>query len=248
MIAVDVGNTFIKTAYFNAGEIAGINYVPTQTCIDEGGFFRLLPETYSDAGEAVAIVSVRKAALDIIARETFTKFGAGPFIVDADTDTGIRNLYLSKDTLGLDRLVTAAAAWKLYSEKNRPVIVVDMGTATTVDLVSKEGEFIGGLIVPGIKSALAGLLIAAPELPDVKIERIQTLIGRTTYECMSSGAMAAHAGMIRGVCEMIDPGAVVLITGGMAEAVLNWLPGRFIFDENLLMKGLKIIYDRNHNP
>jgi type III pantothenate kinase len=246
MLAIDVGNTFIKAAVIDDGGIAKMLYLPTEDCIRENKYFSLL-KIKEVPGNCIAIASVRKPALEIIKNEALSLFGKSPFIVDISTDTGIKNLYLTPHTLGIDRLVTAAAAWHLYKEDDRPVITVDMGTATTIDLISVNGEFMGGIITPGLESALIGLLGNAPELPKVIIEKVERLIGRTTAESMSSGAVTAHAAMIRGLTDMIDDHAVVVVTGGMAPVISNWLKRQYIIDENLMFKGLKIIYERNLN-
>jgi type III pantothenate kinase len=246
MLAIDVGNTFIKAAVIDEGGVSEISYLSTEECIRKNRYFSMMPLAES-GGKGIVVASVRKQALEIIKEEAMALFGKTPFIVDINTETGIRNLYLSPDTLGIDRLVTAAAAWHLYRKKGRPVITVDLGTATTVDLISASGEFAGGIIAPGLQSALLGLLENAPELPKVAVEKAERLIGRTTSECMSSGAVASQAAMIRGLTEMIDTQAVVVVTGGMVPMISNWLKESYIIDDNLMFKGLKIIYDRNSN-
>jgi type III pantothenate kinase len=246
MLAIDVGNTFIKAAVMDNEGVNEKFYLHTETCISKNTYFPLV-NINKVPGDSIVIASVRKPVLDIIRNEALRLFGKSPFIVDISTDMGLKNLYLTPGTLGVDRLVTSAAAWHLYSQDHRALITVDMGTATTLDLISANGEFIGGVIAPGLESALAGLLGNAPELPRVAIEKVERLVGRTTVECMSSGAVASHAAMIRGLADMIDRHAVVVVTGGMANSISNWLNGRYIIDEDLMFKGLKIIHERNLN-
>lgn len=246
MLAIDVGNTYIKAAVIDDGGITETSYLLTEECIRENRYFSLSPLAESGK-KGIVIASVRKQVLEIIKDEALALFGKTPFCVDIHTESGIKNLYLSPHTLGIDRLVTAAAAWYLYKKDSRSIITIDMGTATTIDLINAGGEFMGGIIAPGLQSALAGLLENAPELPKVIIGKVERLIGRTTAECMSSGAVASHAAMIRGLTDMIDDKAVVVVTGGMAPMISNWLTKSYIIDENLMFKGLKIIYDINHN-
>jgi type III pantothenate kinase len=246
MLTIDIGNTYIKAAVIDDGGVSETSYVATEESIRKKRYFSL--STLAESGKkGIVVASVRKQALEIIKDEALNLFGKPPFIVDINTETGLRNLYLSPLTMGIDRLVTAAAAWHLYRKEGRSVIAIDMGTATTVDLISSGGEFAGGIIAPGLQSALSGLLEKAPELPKVIIEKVERLIGRTTSECMSSGAVASQAAMIRGLADMIDDQAVVVVTGGMAPVISNWLKKSYIIDENLMFKGLKIIYDRNSN-
>jgi type III pantothenate kinase len=245
MLAIDIGNTFIKVAVFKGNDITDVFSVPTERCLSENAFLKHLPEHVLKSENSVVISSVRKKVLEIISREIVSRTACEPFVCDIGTDTGITNKYLTPETLGIDRLITAAAAFRLYSRKGRPVIVVDMGTATTVDIVSAEGSFIGGVITAGLNSSLKGLLAEAPELPDVNIEKMERLVGRTTLECMSSGAIAGHAAKITGLCSMMAKDAVVVVTGGLVKVLSNWFKEDYIIDEHLLFKGLKLIYEYN---
>lgn len=245
MLAIDIGNTYIKTAVFKNGEVADVYFTETDRCQEEKAYYSLLPGIAPAINEAVVISSVRKPVLEIIKKETSAITGNEPFVCSIKMKTGIQNEYLTCHTLGIDRIIAAAAAWHLYRNQNKPLIAVDMGTATTVDFVSAEGSFKGGIITSGLNSALKGLLLQAPELPETRIEKIERLVGRTTEECMAAGAMAAHAATVRGLCDMIAPDAVVVVTGGMAAYVSNWLKDHYIVDELLLFKGMKIIYELN---
>lgn len=245
MLAIDVGNTLIKTAVFKGDEISEIFFASTEEAQLRRVFIELFPDISFGRNEPVVVASVRKKVLEIIKKEIIFKTGLEPFICDIKTETGLTNKYLTPETLGIDRLITSTAAWRLYRQQGRPVITVDMGTATTIDMVTDKGSFIGGVITPGLISAFNGLLEDAPELPDIKIEKVERLIGRTTKECMLSGAVAAHAAKIRGLCGMMAPEAVVVVTGGLLNVLSNWLEDSYILDEHLLFKGLKLIYEYN---
>jgi type III pantothenate kinase len=162
---------------------------------------------------------------------------------------GIANLYATKETLGTDRLVDAAACYHLHTKGKRPGIVIDMGTATTIDYITEKGEFLGGAIAPGLVSAYRGLLAFAPELPEVGISKVESPIGTTTKDCIRIGVIAGHAAMAQALSSMMaragggDP--LVVYTGGLAEVVEAWMPGEYIRDEHLTLKGLSIIYRIN---
>ena len=126
-----------------------------------------------------AISSVRAAAAEIIEREIQAVTGTPPLFVNVGTPMGIEISYDTKETLGMDRLVAAAAAYHLYRSPERlGLVVIDMGTATTIDYITGQGVFIGGMIAPGLRSAYQGLLAAAPQLPQVDDLSVPRIIGR----------------------------------------------------------------------
>ncbi|MBN1635233.1 MAG: type III pantothenate kinase, partial [Deltaproteobacteria bacterium] len=160
--------------------------------------------------------------------------------------------YHTKETLGVDRLVNAAAACFLYGIQGKPVIVIDMGTATTIDYVNPQNEFLGGAIAPGLVSASKGLEINAPELPQIDLSSDVSAIGRTTDECIRSGVILGHAAMIKGMVDLMsaqshETGPIVVLTGGLSEVVKESFSDRYIFDKNLTLKGLYHIYRINRH-
>ena len=250
MLAIDVGNTHITNALFDGGDIKPINSIPTAQCAEDVIFFDSLslPKGYVPAD--IIISSVRKDITEIITHECVARFHVTPFVVDVYVEMGIVNLYKSKETLGIDRVVNAAAAYHLYSRGTCPIIVADMGTATTIDYVTQAGEFLGGAIAPGLASAYQGLISLAPELPLVEINPVQAVIGQTTEDCMRSGIVISHAAMVREMAAMMarEKGTepAVVITGGLSALVRNKLPQACIVDEHLTLKGLSIIYNINN--
>jgi type III pantothenate kinase len=246
MLAIDIGNTNITAGIFKGSDLLGVYRVPTEDCLRGSAFFAHVPVLCNALPDSAVMVSVRSAAARIIIRELEESTGASPMLVDVTTPMGIEVSYETKETLGVDRLVCAAAAFHLYRKKHRPVIVIDMGTATTIDYVSEDGVFLGGMIAPGIKSAYQGLISAAPGLPRLDNLFESELIGTSTETCVRSGVVMGHACMIRKVVEMMTrknkAKPVVVLTGGTSGMVANGLPKTYIVDNDLILKGLCVIW------
>jgi type III pantothenate kinase len=249
MLAIDVGNTHITCAFMEGDEIRLLRRVPTETCIARNAFLDLLDPGGLPMPSQVAISSVRRPITCIIYRDLEKKLGITPFVVSKDTPMGITTSYQSMETLGTDRLVDAAACYHLYNRGKAPGIVIDLGTATTVDCITGEGVFLGGAIVPGLVSAYRGLLSSAPELPEIDISPVDELIGTTTRECLRSGVIAGHAALIRELSSQmagrLGKKPLVVVTGGLAGVIDALLPVDYIRDEHLTVKGLSIIYSIN---
>jgi type III pantothenate kinase len=245
MLAIDVGNTHITTGIFEGGALKEVLRASTLDCLRDGAFLVHAHEVKAMLPHETIMVSVRAQATQVIVREWERFGGTSPVIVDVDTPMGIEVRYSTRDTLGVDRLVCAAAAHRLYGKEGRPVVVVDMGTATTIDYVSERGVFEGGMIAPGLRSAYEGLLAAAPQLPRLDDLGGGSIIGASTDECVRSGVLKGHAAMIRKSAEIMARARrrrpVVVVTGGLSALVRDDLPGSYRVDGDLVLKGLSII-------
>jgi type III pantothenate kinase len=246
MLAIDIGNTNITAGIFEGSDLKDVFRVPTEECLKGSAFLARVPDLCNALPMSTVMVSVRSAAAKIIIKEFKESTGTSPMLVDVNTPMGIQVSYETKETLGIDRLVCAAAAFHLYKEKHRPIIVIDMGTATTLDYVSEDGIFFGGMIAPGIKSAYQGLMSAAPQLPKLDDLFSGELIGTSTEACVRSGVVMGHACMIRKVVEMMarqtKGNPVVVLTGGTSGMVAKRLPRTYIIDNNLILKGLFVLW------
>ncbi len=249
MLAIDVGNTHITCAVIEEEEVLLIRRIATETCLKTGSFLDHLDFHGQPPPSEITLVSVRGSVSRLIAQECKRRLGIVPFVVSNDTPMGITNLYGTKETLGTDRLVDAAACYHLHTKGKRPGIVIDMGTATTIDYITEKGEFLGGAIAPGLVSAYRGLLALAPELPEIGISKVESAIGTTTKDCIRVGVIAGHAAMAQALSSMMakagcgDP--LVVYTGGLAEVVEAWMPVEYVRDGLLTIKGLSIIYRIN---
>jgi type III pantothenate kinase len=249
MLAIDVGNTNITAGVFAGDVLEEVVRVSTSSCISDGSFLVHAPGVSRfPCGEAV-VVGVRPDVMDIVIRE-LSGSGASPVVVGVDTPMGIESAYRTPDTLGADRLVCAAAAFHLHGGHGRPVVVVDMGTATTIDYVSGRGVFMGGVIAPGMMSAYRGLLASAPMLPRIEEYSGGPLIGADTVSCLRAGIVKAHAAMITSVAQMMGEergeSPNVVVTGGLSGLVEGMLPGSYVFDGSLILKGLLLIHSLLH--
>lgn len=246
-ILVDIGNSTIVFAIVGAdGEIT--QTWRCKTMKDETvSFFRYeLQSGIKKFGirtseiEGISISSVVPEINDYIAQSIKEVVGITPRFFSLDDALRIIGIDVEVPAgLGKDRLADAVGAAALYGV---PAIVIDMGTATTVGVVDKDNRFIGGMIIPGVKTALKALSHKASQLPMINIEKPANIIGRNTQECMQSGVLYGNAAMVDGIIDRIMPaleGEVrIIATGGLARQIIPFCHHRIVIDDNLLFKGL----------
>ena len=154
--------------------------------------------------------------------------------------------YVVGPTVGSDLIVDAVAGIKEYGA---PLIIIDMGTATTMSVVDKDYNYVGGIIAPGVRVSMEALASSAAQLHNVSIECPEKVIGKNTIDCMKSGLILGNVCMIDGMIERIEEElgykTTVIATGGLAKIVVPHCKREIIVDDDLLLKGLKIIYDKN---
>lgn len=256
ILTMDIGNTNVKYGVFDKDDLIASWRVSTKASrtADEYGMvlYDLLKQrgvNFADIDDAV-MSSVAPALNYTIEHMCNYYIGKKPLIVSATTDTGLKIRYDHPSQLGTDRLVGAAAAYKFYGG---PVIVVDFGSATTFNLVTKDGEYIGGAIAPGIKTATESLVTTAAKLPRIELEKPQNIVGTDTKSCMQSGIVYGYTGLVKYMVAKYKElpemqGAKVVATGGLSELVEKVEPDLIdISDRALALKGLKYIYERNQN-
>ena len=169
-----------------------------------------------------------------------------PVIAGRDADIGIENCYANPREVGADRLVNAVSAVRKYG---KPLIIVDIGTATTFDAIDENGAYQGGAIFPGLKVAMEALFLKASKLPRVDIERPENAIGKTTVQSMQSGAVRGYVGALTGIITDIQKElggkARVVATGGMGRMMAEYCDLIDDVDPNLTLEGLRLIYENN---
>ena len=167
-------------------------------------------------------------------------------VVRHNLDTGLEIAIDDPKTLGADRIVGSVAAMNEYP---LPLAVFDLGTATTMDIVDKNRRHLGGAIMTGIKTSLNALSTNASQLPNIEIDTSCSVIGKNTIDCMRSGIIYGNAAMIDGLIDRVEDELgeklTVIATGGLARTVISHCRHKIIYDEDLLIKGLIIIYYRN---
>ena len=194
----------------------------------------------------VVISSVVPTILPVMVEMARKYFRIEPMIVTHGIKTGITIRYENPKELGADRIVNAAAAYKMFGG---PLIIVDFGTATTFCAVTREGEYLGGAITPGIKISAEALFQRASKLPRVELAKPTSVIGTDTISAMQSGILYGYAGLVDGIVgrmkKELSPDARVIATGGLAELVS---PETKTIEEvrpQLTLEGLRLLYEMN---
>ena len=172
--------------------------------------------------------------------------GKKPLIVGSGMKTGLNIKMDNPKTVGGDRIVAAVAAIAKYEG---PIIIADMGTATTMDVVDRAGNYIGGVILPGVKVSLNSLVSNTAQLPRINLDVPKRVIGKNTVECMRNGIMLGNAAMLDGLIdrmqEEMGETATLIATGGMARFITPLCRHEILYDPDLLLRGLWILYSQN---
>lgn len=172
--------------------------------------------------------------------------GKDPMVVGPGIKTGLNILMENPASVGSDLIVAAVAAVQDYE---LPLILIDMGTATTITVVEKGNAYIGGAILPGVRVSAEALSNRAAQLPGIQLDKPRRVIGKNTVECMRSGIMYGAAAMMDGMIERIEgelgKRATVLATGGVAQFIVPLCKREITLERDLLLKGLNIIYQKN---
>ena len=172
--------------------------------------------------------------------------GFRPMLVGSGMKTGLNIIMDNPKTVGSDMIVDAVAAIREYPG---PIIIIDMGTATTMSVVDKSGNYIGGIIYPGLRVSLDSLSSNTAQLPSISLDIPKRVIGKNTIDCMRSGIMYGNAGMIDGILdhmeEELGEPATIIATGGLSRFVVPLCRHKILYDDALLLKGLMILYEKN---
>ncbi len=178
-------------------------------------------------------------------------FGQTPMTVDPATNTGMPILYTPPSDVGADRVVNAVAAYETFGRADRvPIIAVDFGTATTFDVISAAGEYIGGVICPGIGISADALFQRAARLPRVDVRKPPSIIGQTTVTSMQAGLFFGYVSMVDGIVTRIraelpsGDRAICIATGGMAGVLSNETTTIQRVEPDLTLQGLRLIWER----
>ncbi|MBQ0001430.1 MAG: type III pantothenate kinase [Clostridiales bacterium] len=252
ILAIDIGNTNIVIGGIDSEQtyfIERLSTVRTKTELEYAVDIKTVLDIYSISSEDIegciisSVVpqitrSAKLAAEKILKKEVMI---LGPGI-----KTGLNIMMDNPASLGADLVADAVAG---VAEYPLPLIIIDMGTATTASVIDAKKNYIGGMILPGVRISLDALTSRASQLSGIGIEEPKHVIGKNTVECMKSGVLYSSAGAMDGIIDRIEEElgqkTTVVATGGLAKRIVPYCKKDIILDEDLLLKGLRIIYEKN---
>ncbi|MDH5672275.1 MAG: type III pantothenate kinase [Myxococcales bacterium] len=251
LLGIDVGNTHTVLGLFEGEELVHHFRIRSERGRPEDEYYVLLATLVQSSGvkqeevDSSILASVVPSLTDSLARSVKRAFGHQPLIVGPGIKTGMPILYENPKEVGADRIVNAIAA---FERVRSGVLVVDFGTATTFDCVSRRGEYLGGVIAPGISLSAEALFAKAARLPKTEIARPPRVLGRNTVHAMQSGLVYGYVGLVDGLVERLQEEmgypCAVLATGGEAPLIQSVSKTIEEVDEFLTLEGLRILYHR----
>jgi type III pantothenate kinase len=252
LLAIDVSNTNTKLGLFEASELVHSFRISTdrERTGDELGV--LIHGLFGSAGiELAAVDSVAISLVVPTLRRSFDAlvrryFAVEPMFVEPGIKTGLKIQVENPAEVGADRIVNSIAAHHL---EGGPTVVVDFGTATTFDVISEAGDYLGGVIAPGMLISAEALFVKAARLPLVSVEQPPRVIGKNSVHCMQSGLFFGYLGLVEGILDRIagELGVTprVIATGGYADQLAAGTDRFDRVEETLTLLGLRLVYSRN---
>ncbi len=252
LLAIDIGNTNIVIGCIANDEILFKARIATdriKTSDQYGVEIKNMVEAFgfrvSDIEDCI-ISSVVPPVFNSVRTGVIKVIGKQPMVVGPGLKTGLNILVDVPGQVGSDRIVIAVAA---LAEYKAPLILMDMGTATTIEVVEPDNLYLGGVIFPGVMISLDALTSRAAQLPGISLDQPQNVIGRNTVDCIRSGMMYGTAAMLDGVIDRIEEElghkSTIIATGGLAQFITPLCKHTVILEKELLLKGLNILYKKN---
>jgi len=246
LLAIDIGNSSIKFGVFDNEKLVSRFTIPTIRTLNSDEINSQISDKINHKISAIVISSVVTEL-----REAFQNFGEkffniSPFFVDNTFDFGLEIKYFPPENLGVDRIIAAFAAVEKYG---KPCVVCDFGTATNIEVVNSKGVYLGGTIVAGINLLADALHKRTSKLPLVELAKPEKVIGNSTISCIQSGVFYGYVGLTEGIINKIidELGEIpkVVATGGYAKLIAENTEIIEIIDENLMLEGLRLIYEKS---
>jgi type III pantothenate kinase len=252
ILAVDVGNTNITLGGLDKNRIYFLSRISTDTCKTHDEYAIMLRSilllnkiSFTDI-EGAIISSVVPPLTYALQRAVEAVIEKKPMILGPGIKTGLNILIDNPAQLGSDLVAAAVAAISKYP---KPLVIIDMGTATTFSVVDANGRMLGGFIYPGVRISHDALIESTSQLPRVGLDAPARVVSSNTVECMQSGLIYGNAAMVDGMLERVENElgfkVTAIATGGLADIVVPHCKREIIYDGNLILEGLRIIYEKN---
>lgn len=252
ILAIDIGNTNIVIGCTQEDQVHFVERVSTSISKTELEYvveFKTLFDLYRIDTKQIRgciISSVVPPLINIMKSAMKKLLNISPLVVGPGVKTGLNILMDNPAQIGADLIVNAVAALKYYGA---PAVIIDMGTATTISVVDDKKNYVGGMILPGVRISLDALTSRTSQLPRISLEAPRRIIGKNTIDCMKSGIVLGQAACLDGMMERIreDLGYSfhMIATGGLAGCIVPHCKEKIICDNELTLKGLDIIYRKN---
>lgn len=252
ILALDIGNTNVVVGVLDEEKIYCIERLSTNRTKTEIEYAMDLKTVLDICNvdvkkiEGCIISSVVPQITNVVKMACKKILDKTPLVVGPGLKTGLNIALDNPSEMGADRVADAVAA---LSEYPLPLVIVDMGTATTISVIDDDKRFIGGIIFPGVRVSLDALTSHASKLNGISIEEPKNVIGRNTIECMQSGVIYGNTAVVDGIIDRIEEElgkkVTVIATGGLSPKIIPHCRHDIILDGNLLLKGLLVIYRKN---
>ena len=252
ILAVDIGNTNIVIGVVDAKKTYFIERLTTtigKTNLEYAITLKSILEIYHIDPKQLegAIISSVVPPLNRTIMEAIRKItGITAKLVGSGMKTGLNILMDNPRSVGSDMIVNSVGA---LNEHEPPIIIIEMATATTMSVIDKDGRYIGGAILPGLRVSMDTLSSSTAQLPRISLDTPKKVIGKNTTDCMRSGIIYGNAAMIDGMLTRIETElgqkATIIATGGIAKVILPLCSHEILYDGALLMKGLLTLYEKN---
>jgi type III pantothenate kinase len=243
IIAIDIGNTTMTFGFFSGEQLVRKTKIPTaEPALYRSRFRRFIASKPIDR---VVVSSVVPHALGLLLKELPKVVDCAILVAGKHIEVPIRNCYRKRREVGQDRLVNAYAAKELYGS---PAVIVDFGTAVTFDVVSRKGEYLGGLIMPGIGISLASLYEKTALLPKITLKDAPHIIAKDTVSSMRGGILFGFGAMCDGLVarykKILGDDLKVIATGGNARLMEKYAHSIKIVDEDITLQGLRMLSNK----
>jgi len=252
LLAIDIGNTNIVIGVIRDDEILFKARIATdrlrtsdQYGVEMLNMLQMFHINREDITDCI-ISSVVPPVFNSVYTGVVKLIGKQPLVVGPGLKTGLNIHVDTPSQVGADRIVAAVAA---LAEYTAPLVLIDMGTATTLEVVEPDNVYMGGVIFPGVMVSLDSLTSRTAQLPGISLDKPKNVIGRNTVDCMRSGAMYGTAAMLDGlidrIAEELGHTSTIIATGGIAQFIIPLCKHEIILEKELLLKGLNVLYKKN---